>query len=871
MKSKNENNDVVPEETSYRITGFMPIDITFSKIDGLKEMVTSERSPILPVYPDSMGKEYQKRPMQFCDEPWTVHNYTLEELQTTYQGCNVGIKLGPDSGYLGCIDIDGNGEGDIKIKSREYLYNVLKKHMDNFDDFLVEKTAQEGYHIYFRYNPESEFIKKHRVSKSFAYSPNCPIRELAETPLGGAIEIEDGRKRLPDGKVVCSKFIVFSGSVYNGKFYEPISEQRDIRKLPVVDDIEAQVEKALVLGGFKPYVEERDFDFNLCEYKTGNKKIPIPDENIAPLGKFLGDLYRHFHEGNCKFYATQALAGYLAKRTDKESALKLAEAIVGEVGHLFNSVDAFYTTLLNDFNNPPADGVNAQGGNKFYNDYCKDFIDYHVFWETMVHLMGGNMKFCIGDKNAKKKDFIVLNRENRKVTLNTYSETENKQGDVYDVLMTSKDILGFCPVSLERIINPLNPKDSKLVLHCISYSGIEVIEARDFESLLSTVKSINGAVLSKNNSADALNHIINKFYELDLVTESEKSSLSGIFKINGELVRYDENGDEVPIVKPDGGKIAEALSLIEDMISIIPHKDGEVGLLLRKSFLYPFHYYFKSKNRQVKFILLSGVGYTLKSTLGEMCLSIYQKLDYIGEESNVIGGGSFDTEYRIGRAMCKSSMGFLVNEPDTAFTTPSLTQLLKVCTTDLVIRSPKGRVTYSYQSPIFATNIDLPDKTEFIRRQDDFNFTPTYVVNDKILEDLASLLNADGINNKRFEELRVIGDFIVYFISKDLNLLDLPYDDLELRIVEALEKVSDKDLSWLKMSKSDLGYEAEDLGSYDEYDNVMDLFVHELKMIYNINRNTILLTGKTPNDIGSIPLYEDVYLKLLIRKGHMIF
>lgn len=868
MNNNDENNTIVLDGTSYRTNGLTAMDRAFYQVMGFKEWIQEDKLQFVIVYPDSYGEKYYKRPVQVSAESWNVHRNTLNVYYMKYPDFNVGLKLGNG---LGCIDIDGVGEGEVKIKSREYIFKVLMKRVC-FKDCIVVRTANGGYHIYFRYDTMSDLIKAHRVSKQFCFSDDCPIPELRGKPLGHGIEIFDGRKVLSDGTEVCSRFTIFAGSSFNGNYYEVISEQRDIRKLPLIEDVESEVEAALILEGFSIYIDYSNLDLNDCEVRTSAERIPIPEENIIPLSIFLGDLYKEFHLMNCKFYATQALAGYLYNRTVYDSALKLGLAIVDYCGEIFDSVEVFLKTLLNDFNDPPEEDVKVQGGKKFYQDYCKGLIDYYDFWETMVLLMGGNMIFCLGDRSAKKKDFVVLNRQKCKVILNSYVDKKDKEGGYSSVLTTTKEILGVCPVSLERVVNPLNPMDSKLLLHCVSNFGVEVIEAKDSDSLLNAVKSINGAVLYRYGFADVLNQIISKFFDLSLVKESKKSSLSGVFIVGDRLLRYSIDGDEIPIAKPDGAKIAAALTLIEDMIKIIPHNEGEIGLLLRKYFLYPFHYYFKSRNRQIKYILFSGVGGSLKSTLGMMCLSIYQDIIREGFNSNVIGGGAFDSDYKIALAMGKSTMGFLVNEPDTTFNNSDLLKIIKVSTTDLVAREKHGKKMYAYQSPIFATNFDLPSRTEFIRRQDEFCFTPSYSVNEKVIDGLASLLNVDGVQNKRFETLHVIGDYILYFISRDLNLLDLSYDELEIAIVEALEKVSDKDLYWLKMSKSDLGHVDEELESYEEYDNIMDLFVHELKRIYNNNQKScIIIDNERKDNIDSIPLYDGHTLKTLIRKGYYDF
>ena len=571
MNDNDENNTIVLDGTGYRTNGLTAMDRASYQIIGFKEWIQEGKLEFVIVYPDSYGEKYYKRPKQVSTEPWNVHKHTLNVYYMEYPDFNVGLKLGNG---LGCIDIDGVGEGEVKIKSREYIFKVLMKR-GCFKDCIVVRTANGGYHIYFRYDTKADLIKAHRVSKQFRFSDDCPIPELRGKPLGHAIEIFDGRKVLSDGTEVCSRFTIFAGSSLNGNYYEVISEQRDIRKLPVIEDVESEVEAALLLEGFTAYIDYSNLDLNDCEFKTSADKVPIPDDNIPRLSQFLGDLYKSFHLKNCKHNATLALSGYLERHTDYDSAFKLGQGIVDYCGYLFDDSDAFLKTLLHDFGNPPKD-VNAQGGHAFYNEFCSDLIDYNVFWEALIFLMGGNLRFCIGDKSAKKTDYIILNREKGKVILNSYDERNKKNGDYYHVLTSTREILGVCPVSLEKVINPLNHEDNRLILRCVSNMGVVEIEAKDSDSLLAEIKSRSGVVLNVRNFSDVSNHIINKFYELDLVEENEKSSLAGVFIVDGELVRYDVNGDGVPIVKPDSVKIADALALIEDIIKIIPHHEEEI-------------------------------------------------------------------------------------------------------------------------------------------------------------------------------------------------------------------------------------------------------------------------------------------------------
>ena len=842
-----------------------------AQIVGLKEAIANGTIQMVPFFPSTAQEQYKKRPMTLNGESWTEHEYTIEEFNTVFHDSNVGFKLGKCSNYLACVDIDGykGGDEDLNIKSCDLIFNALKENIPDFDKkFICEQTSSGRYHLYFFNNPDSPIIKKHDSTAEMLYPKRCPDSQLSNKSAKGDVEVFDGRKLDDDGEETCNRAMQGTGSSYGDNMNHIISEMNDISKLPIIDDIEEEIRQALLKAGFQEVLDLNNSNFNELGHESDSNR-PIPRDNIPLLAEFLMELYKVFDTRNCKFYATQALAGFLYRHVDVDSASLLGGHMLVFGNGMFNDDYLFYNTLMNDFHNPPDSNVLAQGGTKFYEEYCSDFISKELFWQKMIFLMGGNLEFYVGDRNARQINKIILNREKCKVYLNSYVETKYDDGYYYR-LNTSKEIFGLCPVSLEFVSNPLNRRDNKLIMKCVSHHGDEVIEAKTAESLMDSIKNIHGFILNKLHSSDVLNQIIAKFFELGFVKSTDKSSLSGVFIIDGELVRYDIKGDKVPIALPYEDELVEALTLLEDVLEVIPHDKGEIGLLLRKYFLYPLHFYFKKNRREVKFITISGTGGTLKSTLAEMILSIYQNIIKSGHESNVIGGGAFDSEFKIANAMSKSTWGFICNEPDTAFGKVELRQILKVATTELSARERNGKKMYSYQSPIFCSNVELPSEPEFLRRIEEFNFSPKCIITEKVKRDLDSLLNENGVQNKNFYKLRAIGDFILHYISQNLILLDgLSYDNMELDIVNELEKYSGKDLSWLKMTREDLDSDESD--SFEEYDNIMELFIKELRMIYNFNhKSCIIVRDYVEND--SVPSnYEQSVLISLIQKGYYDF
>ena len=836
-----------------------------TQIVGLYEAIANENIGPVALYPETAMEKYHKVPMVPFGESWTTHKYTLDELNTRYQDCNIGVKLGKPSSYLAVIDIDGTyekGDEDMKIKSRQYNFNVLKEHLVGFNDMMWIETANGGFHGFYYSDHGSAFINKHELSNKFAYPDSCEVEELSGKHFKGAIEIFDGRKLDDDGEEVTNRQVVFTGSRYGDREYRVISEQNDISKLPVIDNIEERLQSALLSAGFKPLTDLNKRDSVPFESPSMSDSVPIPDENIPMLAEFLGDLYKFFDIHNCKYYATQCLAGYLFLHTDYDSALKLGHAIIDYCGELFKSGKVFLDTLLNDFINPPTDQTKVQGGRRFYNDFCRDIISSDYFWGKLILLMGGNYQFYVGNRSAKQVNEIVLNREKGKVFLNSYVEMENDFGPYLD-LSKSKEIAGFCPIGIERITNPLNPYEAKIVLHCVSKLGDITVEAENAEELLSSLKSMNGARLNHFHFSDVIHHIINKFFELDLVLESEKSFVSGVFIHNRELLRFNEDGDMVPIAEPSSDEIAKAFSLIKNVLDVLPHDNLEIGLLIRKSLLIPFGLYYKSHGRQIRYICISGTGGTGKSTLGELCLSIYQPIIRAGDFKNVVGGSSFDSSFKIGNLLSKSSYGVLVNEPDTAFEKDYLKEILKNSTTDIISREAGGKKFPAYQSPIFAANVTLPSEPEFLRRIVQFNFTPKYEITEGVKQSLAQILNVNGVQNKNFELLNVIGDYIIWFLANNLNLLDeLSIEDLELRLVDELESKSRCDLSFMKMRESDEDY-LNLFADESQYDNVMDIFRRSLRDMYT--RNKIYVSNSNLKDVSKT--FDENILIQLIKMG----
>ena len=808
----------------------------FKKISDLSSHVARDEITLIPLMANS------KRPL---DNGWNSRDYTLDEVYE-HDG-NMGVLI---TGGIGVIDIDGS-EGrnpNTKEDSRALLGKIL---INEFKDCLIVRTANQGFHIYFRVEEGFEIDNPHAVSQKYQYPYDFGVEELRNCHLGNAIEVFAKQTR--------NRQLVFVGSEINGRKYEllPYGCQK-IADIPVINDVEDRIEKALLSNHFGLY--SPPIALVKSEKNEADKyKHTIPPYFMDKLADYIIEIL-DFNYHNGKHHLVLYLGGYLSNYITTDSLTDLGYTILSKVRSDYFKDDAAFIHTLTKSEERKESNVGVAGGNALYNTYVAPMgISNDVFFGRIAFLSGGKFMFYPSGTNAGTFKRVEFDQYHNRVNVATCGF--DKENNIVTRSITNE--LNIIITRVEEQINPLRPNDARnYVVYYVhgkdteesSVSGTKFTDI--FNDILNRVGVVGGS-----GARYCINNIITRYRELGLVDRVETSPIPGIMYVDGELRRYDINGEQMDIkyVNP-----ASALELLDEIRKIIPWDDSKFGHIVRAGLGIPFRQVFREFGIPSKYLLLGGEGGSYKSTCAELLLSLYEDVYLAGPYANVFSAGDVSTEYRLGEKYERSLNGFVVNEIGTMVNDPSLLEILKAAIEGVVARQTHTDVYYSYQTAIFTANVDLPNNSAFLRRTESFYMHEQDRITPEIERKLKDLLNIKGQKNIRFKELKAIGDFCVYTIKENLEKLEtMTLEDVRFFLVDELQKQTDIDLSYLKSIEYDQQEALE-----EEVDSViMSGLIRYISEIYNkdpSSSTTVMIPERDDN--GNFKPFAEEKLDRLVQQ-----
>lgn len=748
----------------------------FEKIPDLLTHVAQNKITLIPLRVNS------KRPLY---NEWNSRDYNLNEV-IEHEG-NMGVLI---TGGIGVIDIDGS-EGinpNTKEDSRALLGKIL---INEFKDCLIIRTANQGFHIYFRVEEGFEVEDAHSVSQKYQYPYDFGVEELRNCHLGNAIEVF--------AKQTSNRQLVFVGSEIDGRKYELLTDGcQKIEDIPIVNDVEDRIEKALLYNNFTTYTPPAPL-MKTNTSASDKYKHSIPPYFIDKLADYIIEIL-DFNYNNGKHHLVLYLGGYLSNYITTESLADLGYNILSKVpDNYFKDNSAFIHTLTKSEERKESN-VGVAGGNALYNTYIAPMgISNDVFFGRIAFLSGGRFIFYPSGTNAGTFKRVEFDQYHNRVNVATCGF--DKENNIVTRSITNE--LNIIITRVEEQINPLRPNDARnYVVYYVhgkdteesSVSGTKFTDI--FNDILNRVGVVGGS-----GARYCINNIITRYRELGLVDRVETSPIPGIMYVNNELRRYDVNGNQMEIkyVNP-----VPALELLDEIRKIIPWDDNKFGHVVRAGLGLPFRQVFREFGIPSRYLLLGGEGGSYKSTCAELLLNFYEDVYLAGPYANVFSAGDVSTEYRLGEKYERSLNGFVVNEIATMVNDPSLLEILKAAIEGVVARQTHSDVYYSYQTAIFTANVDLPNNSAFLRRTESFYMHEQDRITPEIEQKLRNLLNIKGQKNIRFKELRAIGDFCVYIIKENLEKLEtMTLEDVRFFLVDELQKQTNIDLSYLKAIEYD--------------------------------------------------------------------
>lgn len=327
----------------------------------------------------------------------------------------------------------------------------------------------------------------------------------------------------------------------------------------------------------------------------------------------------------------------------------------------------------------------------------------------------------------------------------------------------------------------------------------QTIEGNDIQLIEKQLERRPGIVLKPREYKGIINEIINEYIKLEQIHTIEEIPVPGVFcnPLNGNLARAD-NESSVPITLPSRDSVNQAIGVWEDLEDVYPGDNSKLAHILRWGLLSPFSYILKTRFVWQPMLFLYGASRTSKTTLAEISLCPYSKIT----EEISIGGGAFNTDYRIGYALSRQGIGTIINEPSATINNDNYCDLLKRAIESGISREKNENGIHTkipaYSNMCFTSNSFIPTNDAFVRRADYIEFTK----NERLSDDDVKLFNKtfhhQNWNNTRFLDLRPLGDYMVYYVAQDVNILGNSHQDIVFSMINSLfDYVGEKPFNWL--------------------------------------------------------------------------
>ena len=807
--------------------------ITDNILDLFKQL-ESNRIKVIPL------KKNSKEPL---NKDFFNKKYEISELQK-YNG-NFGIVVGANhnESSLAIIDIDGyklndtNDDKYVKVKQQtcDFIFECLK----DIPDAMHVKTQSGGYHIYL-WN-KTVFEKMHETSQNLHFPEDYEIKELAGKSLGSAIEIftkDKTRQCVLPGSTILDKA---TGKINE---YRVIGNVNRLSDISTVEDINATVKDTLVAHGFTYTESPSDDGFEIIE--VDNELKTLSDDETKQVARLLIPILQSINGE--KHNGSMDLGGYFSKNITQKSAEAICDLIIDEIGDIFISSSDFKKTVIKNYNSNREDktglpslidivksrDVNFNGSKFIFemNRLCKKQFQHKILSSII---------------SGTKKKYLHINYNKNTISTSTWNRP--KKGD--DYYTNIHDVLNLSPISIHESYNILDNNASPQLCLTFYRKGMpskQTIKGDDIEAIEKQLARRPGIVLKPKEYKGVLNEIINEYIKLDQIEITEEIPIEGIFinPINGKLCRRNDKGNTA-INKPTKEAVQEGLDVWTKLKKVYPGDTKKLAHILRYGLICPFSYILKTEHDWIEMLFLYGPSRTSKTTLAEIALSPYTT---ISEEVS-IGGGAFDTPYRIGKSLSRQGTGIIVNEPSPTIEKGEPREIIKRGAESKYCREKDDKGEHvkipAYSNVIFTSNSFMPTHDAFVRRSQYLEFTKKDRLTDEDKEEFKDTFNHKNWNNTDFLKLRAIGDLIVWYISENLDILGLEYAEIINAMLNVILEYAEED----KVKWDWMYHDAElmDIGSADN--EVVNQFRRlVLKDYKQLTRTTYIpeIEGETKED-----------------------
>lgn len=343
-------------------------------------------------------------------------------------------------------------------------------------------------------------------------------------------------------------------------------------------------------------------------------------------------------------------------------------------------------------------------------------------------------------------------------------------------------------------------------------------------------KSIISAGYSRNKRllGDVISAMINCMIDEGLAEMKDTVDNKGIY--------YNIKSDNLLIVKlntskPTDEEILQGISILDELHTAFSKESVTFATVMKWSLVSIFSYAIKQTGNWLPWLYLVGAGQSGKTTLANIGTYFY------GEptQKTNIGGGSFNSEYRIGNVISQDCLPRVVNEPASTFRNESTTEIVKNSVELEICREIQGKIYPAFSPVIFTANNFIPEMDSLYRRLFIIDFEYNQRKSNTSKKAFEKKFNVQSPAISCLKALQVFGRIAIREVMSDTSLLfddwQVLADKLFKRVYESVDmEVPDWLLEWSK---------DKDLDDLDntQIENIRAILVDEL---YNARKRVTL-------------------------------
>ena len=375
--------------------------------------------------------------------------------------------------------------------------------------------------------------------------------------------------------------------------------------------------------------------------------------------------------------------------------------------------------------------------------------------------------------------FVKLDNSKCEVIIQTISF--NRKGkDTSDYLR----VLSCYPYRIIIHDNPISDAGRTFTIYWVTKNGGTFITDSMLIPEIETYLENHAYVLSPKQLRGTVAAIIQISMDNELATVKNEIETPG-FYWNSETNTIDTI--DYDYKKPTIEDLNKSLDLIEDLKEWFPNQEAKLATTLKHALIAPFGFAKKQMNlpleQLIPYLYHYGKAGSGKTTIARIGTYFWSE----PSAENDIGGSEFDTIARLGAQVSKSTFLLIVNEPDTVFKRPTLTETMKTCVERTNARRRFEGKTFqtilSLATVQFTSNHALPNDEGLARRFLQILYSHSEKKTEEEKNAFMKKYRIDQPAICKFHDLKPLANFCLEYIQANPEVLRMNWKDLSNKIM----------------------------------------------------------------------------------------